>query len=374
MKVGEAQYTSSRRARTNYWTHEENKILVVKIMPPLGSMADLHRWWTRACIHFSPKDTNGRVHPYYCVEEGTKKTGITTYCPACVRQAAAAGEYKAKKEAGVDKQHLGGLLGIMSTFRVDRLFYLNVMDRSGKTALLKLKPAAKDNLDTEIERLMKDGIDPIKQGVFFEFTRIGMDKDSKYPVRVCMENVQYEGRTFLDIKREPLSEAQLAHIQSNEFSGKDLGEIATRLTVEQVNLLVTGDATTVDRIFSISTKTAPATQMPAPAAAPTNQPAASSVAPSTSQPQSSLTPFAGQPPAASVGAAAVSRPPLAPPVSVTVPASVPPAAVSVTPVYPTAPLGTVAPKQPVAQMPTAEVEKLSEAELVDLFKAGGLGD
>ena len=373
MKVGEAQYTSSRRASTNFWTHEENKILVVKILPPLGSMADLHRWWSRACVHFSPKDTNGRVHPYYCVEEGTKKNGITVYCPACVRQAAASGEYEAKKSAGVDKQHLGGLLTIMRTFSVNRLFYLNVMNREGKTGLLKLKPKAKDNLDVEIERLMKDGIDPIKQGVFFEFTRIGMDKDSKYPVRVNMENILYEGRTIYDIKREPLSAAQLAHVQSNEFSGKDLGEIATRLTVDQVGLLVTGDAMTVDRIFSISTKTAPVDQAPLSAAAPTNQPVASNVVPSTSQPPSSLTPFAGQPPAASVGAAAVSRPPLAPPVSAVVSAPVPTNVVNTTQVYPTAPLGAVA-KPVVAQMQTTEVEKLSEADLVNLFKAEGLGE
>ena len=339
MKLGTPKYTSEKFNKINRWELTEKvPAMVLKILPPLGELADAGQWYVFGAIHFV-EGTNRRWHTFYCPEETTREGQVLVSCPFCTKQVLAQSEYDNKKNAGVDDTYLTTLKGLLRKFNVKKGWYLNAMNKEGLSGLLFLKTTAKRNLIDAFNKIKEKGLDPIVDGVYFEFSRTGKGFDTKYPVTAAMENVQYEGRMMFDIKREPLTDAQVAHIDSAEFGGSDLTKISRRLTMQEIELLASGDPTTVDRIFG-----------------------------SSKQADTAATP----PPAPSTKAAPVGTPTQAP-LPRTAPVNVPNQGprMQTTTVAPQATTRPV-PQATPAPAPQSDVDKMSDEDLLNLYKTDGL--
>jgi len=277
MPVGKANYDTKNKARTNFWAlTPEVTELIVKILPPFGSLAESGKWFQWAAIHWSMPDSNGRKHTFYCVEE-RKNRQVVVACPMCVRHVEADSEWDAKRQAGIADQDIKVLRDIAFSTGAVKGYHFNVMNLEGKCGVLRLAKKAKDLLDKEIEDLRKDTRsprDPIQDGVFFKISRMGNKLDVVYTVRAHEDYVTYGDRIVKDVKCDPFTDAQARMMDSPEFSGRDLSNLAVKLDITQVAYLASGDTTTVDRIFGASKKstttntTAATATQPAPVNAP----------------------------------------------------------------------------------------------------------
>jgi hypothetical protein len=268
---------------------KEGTATVVRIIPPMKSLAETGEWAVYIGTHFGYKGVNqkDRSKPVYrtfkCIEVKDFKTKmILEDCPECDWITSRVAELKdleadlkQKKTSEEDiKELTKPLKDWLSDHNCDRKWHMNVMLQDGTFAILQISHKTKKLLEAEIARVLtEDGIEALEpdQGVWFRFSRTGKGIDTQDTVTVEYESVKDSatGRVVRTVKLAPLTDAQA------EKALKDCPDLTTTVTIiskEQIKLLTecSGEDEEVDAIFALgkkkeaSPKPSTATRTPAP--------------------------------------------------------------------------------------------------------------
>lgn len=266
---GKAKFGKNAEVYSKIFKLEDGKELIVRLLPPMKSLAASGTWAVYHAVHYGyygvnkkdPSKTSAR--PFKCIEEKNFKTGmITRSCPECV-------EIKLKKElldertaqfekrtdmtAEEKKVVLAPLENFVRKHNVDRKWYINVMDLSGAFGFLTISHRLKKQLDDLIQKINNDeGVDPfdLETGVWFNFRRNGKKLSVIDTVEAVYAKEEVGGRRVNVLKMAPLTEQQQAQALSQ---CSDLSEVIRHVSIDQMNLLVgsSGDPEDVDRILSL---------------------------------------------------------------------------------------------------------------------------
>jgi len=245
---------------------------IYRIIPPIKSCIERGVWAVYHAVHYGyagqdrRDPTKTKQRPFECVEVKDFRSGmVQVECAACnftnkwverknsvINEGKVAG--KTKEQINAELEPINAQL---KQYNTDKKFYLNVMNEAGEFGVLLLSYTTKrKKLDPRIEELRKsepglDVTDP-NEGIWLNFHREGAmleAEDSVDPVWQMIEIPGTKERARV-IKRAPLSEAQC----KSALECPDLNEITTRISAEQVKMLVDSnhEPDEIDRIFALS--------------------------------------------------------------------------------------------------------------------------
>lgn len=252
---------------------KEGTVTVVRILPPMKSLADLGLWAIYSGTHFGYKGVNQRdpskpsLRTFKCIEEKDfRSKTLLQDCPECDLIAQREEEEKElkleAKKAGHSSDEIDELAKPLSDWlrdhNCDRKWKMNVKTQQGEYATLHLSHKTKKKVDAKISSILtEDGIDAldIEQGVWFKFTRTGRGIETEDAVDVEYESVRdpSTGRVSRTIKLAPLTQAE-AEQALRECP--DLTTLDREISHEQIKLLTmcSGEPEDVDEIFAIGQK------------------------------------------------------------------------------------------------------------------------
>lgn len=267
---GKAKYGNS--SETNYQKFirlESDKELMVRVLPPMKSLADVGKWAMYHSVHYGYRGVDRKdpskssARPFRCVEQKNFKTGmITQSCPECLeiqrkKETLEERELSLSKRTDMSAEEKDIILSPLKSFlkehNVDRKWYLNVMVSDGSFAVLQISHRLKKQLDLLVERVSnEEGVDPfdLNTGVWFNFRRTGKKLEAVDTVEPVYIKEEMNGRKVNVLKVSALTEAQ---IQDALTKCPDLTEVTRVISLDQINLLVgsSGDPEEVDRILAM---------------------------------------------------------------------------------------------------------------------------
>lgn len=289
MEVGKAKYGSGK----NSFKVEKDKDNVFRILPPIGKLAKTGKWYQYYRVEWGYKGTDGKNKPFLDVRKVNFNTKMVEVESAAYLRREALKKKKeeivaAFKAGNATKEQVTEVTDLTKRFNLDAKYYMNAVSLDGKIGLLKLNSTQKNALEAEIDKLTKQGIDPlaIEGGIYFNFTKsnaTGMVKDWTFSVAPYLQN-QEDGS--LRRVTHTMDQAFIDRLSSEAF---ELSGMYPALTAEQVEEIVqAGDnhAAIVDKYLGKAEEAAPAEtkaeSAPAPAAqepAPQQAPPAQETAP-----------------------------------------------------------------------------------------------
>ena len=222
---------------------------VYRILPPFGSLASKGKYIQYYSVVWGYKDSNGKNTPfsdYRVVNFKTKMVEVES--PAYLRSKKLESTYdlvakKSKEEGGKNPETqkiLADLAAQKKQYNLENKYFLNVMNLQGEVGLLKIGAKAKEQLVALIKKLDSEGVDAtsLDNGRFFNFNRIGSNRDTQYTVSVYEEQIQVAGLgTVKKAKESKITEAEASRIAKEAF---DLGTLYVVPTTEQLERIVNG--------------------------------------------------------------------------------------------------------------------------------------
>lgn len=248
---------------------ESDKDLVVRVLPPMKSLAESGKWGVFHSVHYGYQGLNKKdpsktqARPFRCVEQKNFKTGmITQSCPECLeirrkeeqlseRQAALSN--RSDMSAEEKETVLSPLKRFLKDHNLDRKWHINVMALDGAFGVLQISHRVRKQLDSLIQRIEQeenvDALDP-ETGVWFNFRRTGKRLECVDTVEAVYVREDINGRKVNVLKSGKLTEQQ---VQDALAKCPDLNETTRAISLEQINALInsSGDPEEVDRILSM---------------------------------------------------------------------------------------------------------------------------
>jgi len=256
MKIGNAKYGGGFTKKTYFKLGDGESVF--RILPPLGDLAEAGRWSVFYNVHYGYKNTQGKMRAFQSPLVKNRKTKMIEVPDAAAERIqllmAKLEEAKKNKNESRVKELLTLVGGTKSLYNLDSHHYMNVIDLDGKIGILKIRHRAKLALDAEIERLRKEGVDPLSvdNGRFFVFRRTGTALETTFQVTVYQESQVIAGQKVKVEKVHALDDALIARL------GREAGQLDKlfkRPTAEEVELIVknsdirTGVSPACDEIF-----------------------------------------------------------------------------------------------------------------------------
>lgn len=229
--------------------------LVLRVLPPYGTQKSLRKGWAKYYeVHFGYRDLEGKMRTFQSCQ--VKEKGLITISDPAVERIAKIKKALDEAKASGNKALVDKLTEQSRIYNVDKKFYLNVMDLTGKLGVLAIPYKMKQALEAEIDKLTKKGKDPlsVKDGVFFTFTRTGTGPTTTHNVSVYQEEIVINGMEVKVDKTMSLPEDVAGRIK---YEGADLGDLYPSLTREEIQQIVTEGAPAVSRIFASKRGQAP---------------------------------------------------------------------------------------------------------------------
>jgi hypothetical protein len=241
---------------------------VFRIAPPVKSLKAVGKWKVYDRLHYGyvvPNEQNPdkpRARPFRCIEQVNRTTKmIEQDCPECAFLAAeeekVAKMVKSYMEKGKSEQEaeefVKGARKLLREHNLDKKWYVLAKNLAGEWGLLKLGYRAMTALeDTRNEYIKANGgADPLDAtaGVWFEFTRQGKNRDTRYAVKLAMESLgggrfQVKSGALTRVDAEALKRCpDLAKVNDNKV-----------LSYDQIQALVSsgGDPTVAATVFGAS--------------------------------------------------------------------------------------------------------------------------
>lgn len=245
MKFGSPD--KKQAAKKNYFSIKKGT-QVFRILPPLGDLADKGIWNRYYAIHFGYRTTKGYMRPFCSPEVVNRKTRMVE-----VRDAAK--EYidnlltakntlvqKLEENPGDLKvqAQLKKTEELLSTFNLEKRYYVNAMDQNGNIGLLKLKTREKNALDAAREQMkQEEDVDPIAVvGAFLTFTKHGDGRDSSVLVSANYVSSKTDtGKTVKSLNTHDLATDKVT-ISRLKDSAFNLDALFVRPTSEEVTMMV----------------------------------------------------------------------------------------------------------------------------------------
>lgn len=227
---GEAKFGGSNQT---HWFKfpKEGGSLILRILPPYGSMRQLGRWSQYYVTHFGYRDTKGKLRPFESPEVVNRQNKMVEVVdPAMERiKALRTAQEKAKIEKNTDLvKKIGEQLRV---FNAKKAHYMNVMDLEGKIGVLSIPHKMYMALDAKLKELKQKGVNGLgaQNGRFFVFTRNGSGINTTHSVEVY---------------RDPNTDQQVVSSLTDEVAnrmsseGVDLGSLYAKPTPQEVAEIV----------------------------------------------------------------------------------------------------------------------------------------
>lgn len=256
MKFGSPDKKQS--AKKNYFSIKKGT-QVFRILPPLGDLADKGIWNRYYAVHFGYRTLEGYMRPFSSPEVVNRKTRMVE-----VRDAAkdyidnlltAKNTLVEKLEANPNDARIKAQLekteGLLSTFNLEKRYYVNAMDQNGNIGLLKLKTREKNALDAVREQIkQEEDVDPIGVvGAFLTFTKHGDGRDSSVLVSANYVSSKTDsGKVVKSLNSHDLASDKVT-ISRLKDSAFDLDKIFVRPTAEEVAMMVKNGAEAVSMVM-----------------------------------------------------------------------------------------------------------------------------
>lgn len=242
---GEPVY--ERRSRKTSFKLEDGSN-VFRILPPYGSLQEKGKFIQYYSVVWGYKDSQGKKYPFSDYRVVNYKTRmVEVESPAYLKSKELSERYanaldRAKKgDKAITSAILQKLKEDSEQYNIDNKYYLNVMDLNGEVGLLKIGSRAKKQLDGLIKELHASDKNPVslKNGVFFNFHRSGLGRDTQYTVTIHKE--KKETKEYGIIEQTAISSIPDEDIPRILNSVYDLGTMYKVPTTEQLERIVAGE-------------------------------------------------------------------------------------------------------------------------------------
>lgn len=257
LTIGVPTYSSTKKKT---WRLKDGAN-VYRILPPFGSFAKDGKWATYESIHWGYKGSKG-IRTFSCGQvKDYKSKMVKVACSECDLIEQRKKDYENQLNQSVEvekkmtkdqaKEFLKPLSSWLYDHNLDKKWYMNAMNNDGEIGRLAIPHKMYQALQSEIDRLIKKGIDPITatKGVKFNFERTGTSNKTVHKCTAVTENVKVNGEELERTLIVPLTEEVIKRMATEAW---DLKGMFKSLKADEVKQLVDsgGDADVVDRIFA----------------------------------------------------------------------------------------------------------------------------
>jgi hypothetical protein len=285
MKIGTPKH---EKATKNYFSFKKDQnTFILRVLPPLGRLADLGKWSMFHRVEFGYTGTDGKMKPFLSPRVVNYQGMVEVESEAHKRRQLLEAQQKQAKDAGnkaVEEQ----IRILLEKYNQDAKHYMNVIDLQGNIGLFKIGHRGFEALKAEVKRLQSEGVEPmgVENGRFFVFSRSGRGRDTIYTAQEYKQKTEVVGPNGQKIIADlpfphSLNETIIAKLATDAF---ELDTVYPSVTSEQEYRIVHEGAKAIDEILGGGGKTqgnpastaqaAAATTTTAQAAAPTNNEAA----------------------------------------------------------------------------------------------------
>lgn len=264
MKFGSPD--KKQTAKKNYFSIKKGT-QVFRILPPLGDLADRGIWNRYYAVHFGYKTTEGYMRPFCSPEVVNRKTKMVEvrdaakdYIDSLLKaKTTLLSKLEQSPEDSVVKAQLAKTESLLSTFNLEKRYYVNAMDQNGNIGLLKLKTREKNALDAAREQIkQEEDVDPIGVvGAYLTFTKHGDGRDSSVLVSANYVSTKTEtGKVVKSLNTHDLA-SDSSTISRLDTASFDLDKLFVRPTSEEVAFMVKGGAEAVTQVMEKYKSTRP---------------------------------------------------------------------------------------------------------------------
>lgn len=265
--IGKPQYGGKKK--NNFRLQDGDNIY--RILPPLGELAETGTWAIYESVHWGYKGSKG-FRPFKDIQKKNRKTKMVIQaCPECDKIAEKLASLEdTKKRLQAEgrtedqiKEFVKPLTDWLFSHNLDKKWNVNAMTLDGKIGKLAIPHKMFVQLQLVIEKLVKEGVDPIAVdgGVYFNLVRTGQGRQTTHSVSVVEMEEVINGRKMRTYKPAPLTEEVLGRLATEAF---DLKNTVASLSYDEILAIVSsgGDPDVVDSVFSngeVKSNTAAAT-------------------------------------------------------------------------------------------------------------------
>lgn len=250
MKIGKPKYEGSQK---NYFSFKKGvNRHVLRILPPLGNLADAGKWNMYYKVEYGHVGTDGRMKAFQSVRKVDFKTKMVEVESEChLRREKIQQKLEAAKEAG-DAEAIETCKKLLGKYNLDKKYYMNAIDLEGNIGLFKIGYKGFQALRDKIDKLKAEGVDPIgvDDGRFFVFARSGTGLDTVYTADEYKQKVQatIDGEVVAVEKSVPhsLTDEIISRLGSEAF---ELDSLFPEITPEEESRIVHEGPVAVDEIL-----------------------------------------------------------------------------------------------------------------------------
>lgn len=210
---------------------KEGGSLVLRILPPYGSLRASGRWSQYYVTHFGYRDTKGKMRTFESPEVINRQNKMVEVSDAAMERIKAlrAAQDKAKVEGNTELSKK--ISEQLRVFNAKKAHYMNVMDLEGKIGVLAIPHKMWMALDSKLKELRAKGVNALaaQGGRYLVFTRTGTGVNTVHQV---------------DVYRDPSTDAQVISNLTEEVAlrmsseGADLSSLFIKPTAEEVSQIV----------------------------------------------------------------------------------------------------------------------------------------
>lgn len=264
MKIG-SPGVGSKGSKRAYFSLKKDTTLVVRILPPLGDLAEKGIWSVYHQVHYGYKNSQGYMRPFLSCREVNRQTKmVEVEDPAFLRiqklnetremiakdlASAAPNSVKAKKLG----EKLEQVKDLLQRYNLAKQHHMNALSLDGAIGVLKLKHKEKLALDAFRKEIMRDeNIDPVaaENGIFVQLSKSGQGRDSVVQVKAHIETSKDEsGRVSRDYRYHTVDPNDKAFVARLSSEAAELDKLYKQVTPEQIALMVEKGEAGVDMVF-----------------------------------------------------------------------------------------------------------------------------
>jgi len=263
VKFGQAKYEQGSK---NYFSFKKDQnSFILRIVPPMGELADSGKWSLYHRVEFGYKGTDGRMKPFLSPRKVNYQKMVEQESLAHLRREKIKTQMEDAKKAGNDIV-AAKCNDMLRTYNQDAKHYMNAIDLQGNVGLFKIGHKGFQALKAEIDRLRSESVDPISvnDGRYFIFARSGTGRDTLYTVKEYKQKQEIDGpngKIVADVSfPHAIDEVAIAKIEEGAFN---LKTVYPSVTAEEEKLIVEGGPAGVDAVFAKQNTNPASTAQPA---------------------------------------------------------------------------------------------------------------
>ena len=245
MKLGTPKHEQNKK---NYFSFgKDRNMFILRILPPMGQLADKGKWSIFHRVEFGYTGTDGRMKPFLSPRVVNFDKMVEVESGTYLRREKIKAQYEAAKAAG-NKPLEEQTNNLLRKYNQDAKHYMNAIDLNGNVGLFKIGHRGFQALQVAIKKLNASGCEPvgINNGRFFVFSREGKNRDTIYTVEEYKQKKETENGIGDFPMPHDITDVILNKLSTDAF---ELLEVYPSVTIEEENLILSGPEG-VDQVFN----------------------------------------------------------------------------------------------------------------------------